>query len=167
MGGDISVVVTSTAVRSWSPRYRVGIDVGAAASLSIKEERKEGGSGCREWVQGGNDGNDGVGVDGPSFLPALVPQTLTPHPSPLTPRHLAISPSPRMHDPWHGYAPQARLLAQARADGLNHVQIYVFWNFHERTGIQLRSRPYLAIDRRPPDSEPNRGPDRQPPPCLT
>ena len=45
-------------------------------------------------------------------------------------------------------APQARLLAQARADGLNHVQIYVFWNFHERTrgeyNFEAKTRADLA-----------------------
>ena len=36
-----------------------------------------------------------------------------------------------MHPPRMARADWAPLLRQARADGLNHVQIYVFWNFHE------------------------------------
>lgn len=37
------------------------------------------------------------------------------------------------HPPRIAYGDWARLLAEAKADGLNHVQIYVFWNFHERS----------------------------------
>jgi hypothetical protein len=36
-----------------------------------------------------------------------------------------------MHPPRMARADWAPLLRQARADGLNHVQIYTFWNFHE------------------------------------
>jgi hypothetical protein len=36
-----------------------------------------------------------------------------------------------MHPPRMARADWAPLLRQARADGLNHVQIYTFWNYHE------------------------------------
>ena len=37
------------------------------------------------------------------------------------------------HPPRIAHGDWSRLLAEAKADGLNHVQIYVFWNYHERT----------------------------------
>ena len=36
------------------------------------------------------------------------------------------------HPPRVVYGDWARLLRKAKADGLNHVQIYVFWNRHEK-----------------------------------
>jgi hypothetical protein len=36
------------------------------------------------------------------------------------------------HPPRMAYGEWPQLLAQARRDGLNHVQIYIFWNFHEQ-----------------------------------
>eukprot|EP01047_Picozoa_sp_COSAG01_P053466 COSAG01_NODE_5735_length_4074_cov_84.123961_3_plen_587_part_01 len=37
------------------------------------------------------------------------------------------------HPPRIAYGDWARLLDEAKKDGLNHVQVYVFWNFHERS----------------------------------
>ena len=36
------------------------------------------------------------------------------------------------HPPRMAFGDWPSLLVQAKADGLNHVQVYVFWNFHER-----------------------------------
>jgi len=36
------------------------------------------------------------------------------------------------HPPRVAYGDWARLLRKAKTDGLNHVQIYVFWNYHEK-----------------------------------
>eukprot|EP00037_Helgoeca_nana_P027214 m.310008 g.310008 ORF g.310008 m.310008 type:complete len:954 (-) comp27435_c0_seq3:149-3010(-) len=38
-----------------------------------------------------------------------------------------------IHPPRAAYGDWANLLAQMKVDGLNMVQIYVFWNFHERS----------------------------------
>ena len=53
--------------------------------------------------------------------------------TPVLPQNVEPRLGGSFHPPRVAQGDWARLLAQARADGLNHVQIYVFWNFHERT----------------------------------
>jgi len=50
------------------------------------------------------------------------------------------------HPPRIAFGDWDRLLAAARADGLNHVQIYVFWNFHERTRGEYDFTPGTRAD---------------------
>jgi beta-galactosidase GanA len=50
------------------------------------------------------------------------------------------------HPPRIAFGDWARLLAEAKADGLNHVQVYVFWNYHERSRGEYAFTPNTRSD---------------------